>query len=102
MKKFVISEPYVSENILQRDTDTFIIVACDGVWDVLSDDDVAAIATTTAEKELPALTKGSGPDVDEEDKCIADTLCQVIAKAIIAEALSRGSTDNITCVVVQL
>jgi protein phosphatase PTC1 len=42
MKKFVICDPFIHELELTPE-DTHIIVACDGVWDVMTDDQAAAV-----------------------------------------------------------
>jgi protein phosphatase PTC1 len=36
MKEWVIGAPYTTETVL-NDKDDMLIVACDGIWDVLSD-----------------------------------------------------------------
>lgn len=67
--------PYITEN--DYDSNTLLIIACDGVWDVMSDDDAAKI-----------FTKCGDPSS--------------AAKAIKEEALERGTQDNVTVVCVQL
>lgn len=67
--------PYITEN--QYDSDTRLILACDGVWDVMSDDDAAKIFTESGDPSSAA-------------------------KAIKEEALTRGTQDNVTVVCVQL
>jgi serine/threonine protein phosphatase PrpC len=54
-----------------------LILACDGLWDVVEDDEAAGIAT------------------GEED-------VQRAAQALVEEALARGTTDNVTVVVVRV
>lgn len=39
LKEWVIGNPFTSECIL-NDTDLHLIIACDGVWDVLTDQEV--------------------------------------------------------------
>ncbi|KAH7831960.1 putative protein phosphatase 2C-related protein [Monocercomonoides exilis] len=79
MKKYVTSDPYVSETIVDYEKDTHIIVACDGVWDVVNDDEAAKIIT---EK------KGAG--------------CEKAAEALKQRALDAGSMDNVSVMVVQI
>ena len=65
--------------------DEFLIIACDGVWDVLTDDDAVALVRAVAP---------DGGDAAEAERTAAERL--------VGEALRRGSTDNITAMVVFL
>ena len=87
MKEYVIAKPYTSQRTITMvpscddDNDaeeetkqhsSFLIVGCDGLWDVMQDQDaVDFVVERLAEKELAA-------------------------KFLVEEALKRGSTDNIT------
>jgi len=89
LKDFVISHPTVTELTIElkenNDNDntndkepTFLIVACDGLWDVLKDQDaVDMVRQYSGEKEN-------------------------VAKYLVREALNRGSTDNVTAIVAWL
>ncbi|KAG5191135.1 phosphatase 2C-like domain-containing protein [Tribonema minus] len=66
----------------------FFILACDGIWDVLSDEEACAIVARAAAE--------AGEGGGEGDARNAP------AQALVAEALRRGSTDNITVMVVFL
>jgi len=81
LKRFVSAVPYTSATPL-RDSAAhpFFIVACDGVWDVMSDQeavDIVARARTEEEKRQAS-------------------------QWLIDEAMKRESTDNITAMVVYL
>ena len=65
--------------------DEYLILACDGVWDVLSDDEAAAIVSTRAR-----LSPEKGGGVDGA------------AQALVDISLRKGSTDNITVQVIAL
>lgn len=78
MKQWIISTPHVTVLELQS-TDEFLILACDGVWDVVKDED--AIAFLKEKGDVPAAT---------------------LAKALAVEALKRGSQDNVSVIVVRL
>mmetsp|Transcript_92538 Transcript_92538/g.188396 ORF Transcript_92538/g.188396 Transcript_92538/m.188396 type:complete len:386 (-) Transcript_92538:2127-3284(-) len=75
MKEYVIATPYTSEKTftIASETDgSFIVLACDGLWDVFRDQEaVDFVLERIDEKEL-------------------------VAKYLVEEALRRGSTDNIT------
>lgn len=78
MKQFVVGSPYTTETTLGPD-DEYLIIACDGLWDVCSDQDAVD------------LLKSSG---------ITDP--QEASKKLVDYALSRNSTDNISVLVVTL
>ncbi len=80
MKEFVIGKPFLSETDLE-DCDEFVVVACDGLWDVISDQETVDL--------VREWTKGM---TDDEKK-------EKIADMLIQEALKRGSTDNISVIV---
>ncbi|KAJ5077449.1 hypothetical protein M0811_05972 [Anaeramoeba ignava] len=73
---FVSCEPYVFCFEIEND-DRFLILACDGVWDVLSDQETVDIANSIKDPYLSALS-------------------------IRNAAFSKGSTDNISVIVVDL
>lgn len=76
LKPHVIAEPRIVEGYLGREND-FIVIACDGVWDVLTLDIVIAIVR-------------------------AATDAQAAADAVKVTAIDTGSTDNITIIVLDL
>ncbi len=79
LKKFVISEPYISSTMLEE-RDTHLILACDGLWDVMSDQDACDMI-----RDMPE-----------------DTPCLTIAKQLIVKATALRSTDNISVIVLRL
>lgn len=76
MKMFIISEPHFKAVELTPE-DTQLILACDGVWDVIS------------EQEAFDLIKN-------------DTDPTIMSKRILVQAIKAGSTDNITVMTVLL
>lgn len=87
MKDFVTADPYITEtNLLTCSPDgsqkcPFLILACDGVWDVLTDQEAADLVL--------AQYKDKGP-------------FDSAAKLLVDIAIERGSADNITAIVVFL
>jgi serine/threonine protein phosphatase PrpC len=73
----VIADPEVVEVELTED-DHFVVLGTDGLWDVLADAEVVGLVRDT---------------VKEPSMC---------AKRLVMEALSRGSNDNVSAVVVFL
>mgnify|MGYP001102947122 CR=1 FL=1 len=82
LKKFVIARPY-TKSIELDNLSTFVIIACDGLWDVMTDIEAVDLVNTFVNK------------ADSND-------FQRAAEALVKEALKRGSTDNITIQVVLL
>jgi protein phosphatase PTC1 len=72
----VISTPYVTKHIIESN-DKFIIIASDGIWDVISDEEALKLSN---------------------DHVYADKFCKVLVK----KALETGSKDNITCIVIKI
>ena len=79
-KRYITVLPYVNKVELTESAE-FAVLACDGVFDVLQDEDVCRIV-----KEEVAASGTA-------EKC---------AERIVQEAVDRGSTDNITAIVVGL
>ncbi|RNE94981.1 protein phosphatase 2C, partial [Trypanosoma conorhini] len=63
------------------DRDEFLVIGCDGLWDVMSYDRVVRFCSQLAAEGVPPQD-------------ITDRLCQ--------EALQQGSTDNVTCVYINI
>lgn len=76
MKAFVTGEPYTREETLTEE-DTHLILACDGIWDVISDQESCDIV---AEHEA----------------------CSEASRALMITSLKKGSTDNISVMVIKL
>lgn len=76
LKPYISSEPRIVKGSLGKEND-YAILACDGVWDVLTADDVMQIVRAAIDPR----------QASEE---------------ISAKALDRGSTDNITVIVLDL
>eukprot|EP01121_Diplochlamys_sp_Union-15-3_P003894 TRINITY_DN1383_c0_g1_i4.p1 TRINITY_DN1383_c0_g1~~TRINITY_DN1383_c0_g1_i4.p1 ORF type:complete len:175 (+),score=17.91 TRINITY_DN1383_c0_g1_i4:429-953(+) len=76
----VIADPFVNKLDL-TDNDEFLIIACDGVWDVLEDEEAVSFVSF-------GLDKGSSAQ-----EC-ADMLKDI--------SLRKGSTDNISAIVIDL
>ncbi|KAF4981948.1 hypothetical protein FZEAL_2342 [Fusarium zealandicum] len=77
MKKLVTGHPYTTETVIQADSDEFMIIACDGIWDVCSDQETVDLVR------------------DIQDPVAA-------SKLLVDHALNRFSTDNLSCMVVRL
>ncbi len=76
LKPYVSAEPRITEGVLGRAND-IVILACDGIWDVLTSEEAVAAARAAAD-----------PDA--------------AAERLKMKALDLGSTDNITVIVLDL
>eukprot|EP00184_Porphyridium_aerugineum_P006497 CAMPEP_0184696424 /NCGR_PEP_ID=MMETSP0313-20130426/3725_1 /TAXON_ID=2792 /ORGANISM="Porphyridium aerugineum, Strain SAG 1380-2" /LENGTH=429 /DNA_ID=CAMNT_0027155051 /DNA_START=205 /DNA_END=1494 /DNA_ORIENTATION=- len=80
MKNVIIPDPYTSEYDL-TDKDHFVIIACDGLWDVMDDEESVRFVSEKFSK---------GMDMNQ------------ISRKLVKSALDRGSMDNISVMVVRL
>ncbi|KAK3322197.1 phosphatase 2C-like domain-containing protein [Apodospora peruviana] len=76
MKDLVTGHPYTTETVIQPELDEFIIIACDGLWDVCSDQDAVDLVRNV------------------QDPVAA-------AKLLVDHALARFSTDNLSCMIIR-
>ncbi|KAL2132160.1 hypothetical protein VTI74DRAFT_4142 [Chaetomium olivicolor] len=76
MKELVTGHPYTTETVIQPELDEFIIIACDGLWDVCTDQEAVDLVRNIQD---PAAA----------------------AKLLVDHALSCLSTDNLSCMVVR-
>ncbi|KAA8538336.1 hypothetical protein F0562_027841 [Nyssa sinensis] len=74
LKPYVVAEPEIQEE--EIDGVDFIIIASDGLWNVLSNKDAVVIVQDITDAEAAS-------------------------RKLIEEAYAKGSSDNITCVVVR-
>ncbi|EGX87831.1 Protein phosphatase 2C [Cordyceps militaris CM01] len=77
MKDLVTGHPYTTETVIQPELDEFIIIACDGLWDVCGDQEAVDLV-----RNMQDPTAAS--------------------KLLVEHALNHLSTDNLSCMVVRL
>ncbi|GLU24387.1 hypothetical protein SLE2022_403270 [Rubroshorea leprosula] len=75
LKRFVVAEPEIQDQEICEDLE-LLVLASDGLWDVVPNEDAVSLAQT-----------------EEEPEAAARKLTQT--------AFTRGSADNITCIVVR-
>jgi serine/threonine protein phosphatase PrpC len=71
----IIGQPELSQVEIEPDTDTFAVLASDGIWDTMTGEDIINVVSETVKQ--PAMC----------------------AQRIVMEALSRGSQDNASAIV---
>lgn len=85
--QFLVSPlPDVTVTHMDKVDHGFCILACDGVWDVLSSQDVCSIVIGCATEELA-----------QKGKPKKGALSKKAVRAVVSEAYKKGSGDNITC-----
>jgi serine/threonine protein phosphatase PrpC len=72
----VLAEPYVVKIDITTNDD-YVIVASDGIWDVIFEEHIKQILNTTGK-------------------------CEEICNMLISESINKGSKDNISCIVIKL
>ena len=78
MKKYgVCSQPFVKIEQIDNDNDKFIVLASDGVWDVVNEDELINICNE---------------NLNSNDIC----------KKIIQISKERDTRDNVSCIVIKL
>ncbi|KAE8719713.1 putative protein phosphatase 2C 8 [Hibiscus syriacus] len=92
LKPFVICRPEVTVHELTN-RDEFLILATDGLWDVVSNEVACRVMRHCLNGQIRNKSSAN----------VADRNCAAEATAVLVElAISRGSRDNISVVVVQL
>eukprot|EP01018_Ginkgo_biloba_P034194 Gb_27731 [translate_table: standard] len=98
LKPYVVAEPEVT--CTQRtDEDECLILASDGLWDVLSNEVVCEVARRCLSGRVLRNSNGFFPFSDGERE---ESPSAVAAAFLTKLALARGSCDNISVVVVDL
>lgn len=79
MKEFITGHPFTTETrLLAPEEDSFLILACDGLWDVCTDQEACDYIKN---------------DLNDPQRC---------AELLVDFALEQGSTDNLSVIVVNL
>ncbi|KAL0304394.1 UNVERIFIED_CONTAM: putative protein phosphatase 2C 8 [Sesamum radiatum] len=104
LKPFVIAKPEVRVTS-RSDADEFLIVASDGLWDVVSND----VACQVVRKCLEGQVKRSNlphfsmlQDHNHTDSLMSKSGAGQAAAVLVELAMARGSKDNISVTVVEL
>ncbi|KAG6530747.1 protein phosphatase 2C 50-like isoform X2 [Zingiber officinale] len=98
LKPWIIPEPEVTVTARARE-DECLVLASDGLWDVMSNEEVCDVAR----KQILLWHKRNGPISPSSQRGTgADPAAQAAADRLTRLASQRGSQDNITIIVVDL
>jgi len=97
LKPYVIAEPEV-KCIKRAEDDECLILASDGLWDVMSNEVVCDIAR----KALNCRRNGQPPSAEAAVGTDDESPAAQAAALLVKLALAKGSSDNISVVVVDL
>lgn len=86
-RPYVSSTVDISHNDIDEELDDFVVIATDGLWDVMSSQEVVTYVHDT-------LTLST---IEEQE-----TIRKDMAKYLAEAALDRGSLDNITVIILWL
>jgi serine/threonine protein phosphatase PrpC len=101
LKDFVVSTPEVRTTELGSSDEGFILLACDGVFDVFSNEEAVSIIQNSYRERVQAAARSLGvQSLSVEQKSNVDmNIATVLAKNLVERAIQNGSRDNITCLV---
>jgi len=90
----VSAVPHTSEVLLEP-SDNLLIIACDGVWDVISDQEAVDLVRKKVRVDMAAAG-------EPQAGASYNAVLMLAAKALVKEALDRHSLDNITAMVISV
>jgi serine/threonine protein phosphatase PrpC len=96
LKPYVTCDPEITTHTLTPD-DQYLILASDGLWDVMSNEEVGTFITRS-----PPLPFPSPPVLFISRRISQRNEFQYLARDLCDEAILLGSSDNITVLVIDL
>ena len=96
-KPVVSGEVEINHYPIIDQSDEFILLASDGLWDVMTSDEVVGFVHEKIQKELSSINVAKG----DLANCTL-VLRRNMSKFVAREAIRRGSSDNVCVVIVWL
>jgi len=101
LKDWVVSTPEVRSTELGVTDEGFILLACDGVFDVFSNEEAVDIIQNSYRERVLAAAKTLGVRFlsSEQQSNLDISISKVLASDLVERAIQRGSRDNVTCLI---
>ena len=80
----LLAMPDIERVVVNEEEDLFVVIASDGVWDVMKEEDVVGICLDE--------------NKEEEEGKTSDDIC----KEIVRSSIKAGTRDNVSCIVVKI
>ena len=93
MDHSVSAVPDVTSVTLDPEQDSFVIIACDGLWDVVSDQEAVNLT-------IECLHVLRDKWDDNYVSFSGTAAAEILATCLTEEAICRGTTDNVSCAIV--
>ncbi|PNH10573.1 Protein phosphatase 2C 7, partial [Tetrabaena socialis] len=101
-RRFVECEPDVTR-LVPVPGDNLIVLASDGLWDVMGDQEAVDCANGALQARYGgARTSGGGMGLPGVGVAYREEDARAAAEALLESAIRRGTSDNVTCVVMLL
>jgi serine/threonine protein phosphatase PrpC len=98
-KPYVSSEVDISRHLVLPHQDEFVILASDGLWDVLSNQEAVSFVHSKMDDLLSSEHQGNGTS---DTKLVKTWKRKQMSRFLANEAMRRGTADNVCVVVVWL
>ncbi len=100
LQPMLSAEPFIKHVELTHE-DVYLILACDGLWDEYSDEEVGQLVRACCRQKAAEKDRATdNDDGDGDGEAVEDPF--VVANMLMNSAYTHGSYDNISVVVVQL
>lgn len=99
----VISDPIITDYALNFNQDLFIVLATDGVWNSMDNEDVSNFVEVCRMYSAKTANKGHAEEVNVNTACIAQLLCEEARfrwLSIVEE--DNVPIDDISCIIIEL
>eukprot|EP00668_Euglena_longa_P007053 GGOE01008419.1.p1 GENE.GGOE01008419.1~~GGOE01008419.1.p1 ORF type:complete len:958 (-),score=209.56 GGOE01008419.1:947-3820(-) len=99
-RNYITCEPEVRVHTIDPQTDEFIVVASDGLWDHMTPKEVVEFVRQCRSEVDDARVNGpkEGEDLLSDNGSMDNY--RIVTAALVDTALQSGSTDNVSCVII--
>lgn len=93
----IICTPEILAKKREIDTDMYLIPACDGIWDVLSTDEVGLFVANKIEEHCTNMLSSGG---NEHDKLESNAALAKVGDALLELCVDKKSKDNLSVLII--